>query len=120
CESKEAPALFGEVRVGEPPTSVPETVAPMAIDWPHTAVGASGVHVPVTVGAGESAAQIAAVALEGRDAADFRIASDGCTGVPLAPRRRCEVAVGVDPVAAGVLAAQLIITDASGAKTAVA
>jgi hypothetical protein len=50
----------------------------MCVDWPRTAVGASGVHVPVTFGAGESAAQIAAVELEGEDAPDFSIASDGC------------------------------------------
>jgi hypothetical protein len=119
CESKEAPALFGEVRVGEPPTTAPETVAPTAIDWPHTAVGASGVHVPITVGAGESEAHVASIALEGEDAADFGIVSDSCGGAALAPRARCEIAVAVKPSAIGLRTAQLLITDKSGAKTTV-
>ncbi len=119
CEGREAPALFGEVRVGEPATEAPETVAPTAIDWPQTAVGSSSAKVPVTVGAGESGAQISSVSLEGEDAGDFTVASDGCEGATLAPRARCDLNVAAKPIAAGPLTAQLVIVDHSGAKTTV-
>jgi hypothetical protein len=39
CEGPHAPALFGEVRVGEPASALPETVEPRAINWPNTDVG---------------------------------------------------------------------------------
>jgi hypothetical protein len=120
CESTAAPALFGEVRVGEQIGERQQRVEPTAIDWPQTAVRASGVRVPVTFIAGESATHIATVRLRGKDAADFAIASDGCAHALLAPRARCEVAVAVKPKAAGLRTARLLITDKSGAKTMVA
>ena len=120
CEGKRRPALFGEVRVGEPPTGAPEVVAPAAVDWPATAVRRHGVDVPVTVGAGETAAQIASVTLEGEHAADFTIVNDECEGATLSPRERCDVVLAAQPKAAGLRTAQLLITDVSGATTTVA
>ena len=119
CESPEAPALFGEVRVGEPPPAAPEAAIPAAIAWPQTKVGTSSVNVPITVIGGESGAQIAAVSLEGEDASDFTITSDACTAATLAPGSTCELTVAVTPTASGPRTAQLLITDKSGAKTTV-
>ncbi len=119
CESPAAPALFGEVRVGEPPPAAPEAAVPAAIAWPQTKVGASGVGVPVTIIGGESGAQIAAVGLEGEDASDFSITSDACTAATLAPGGACVITVAVTPTASGLRTAQLLITDKSGAKTTV-
>jgi hypothetical protein len=119
CERPEAPALFGEVRVGEPATEAPEAVEPAAVAWPHTAVGASAVSVPVTVIGGESGAHLVAVGLEGEDAGDFTIPSDGCDGANLTPGHRCELTVAVKPTAAGPRAAQLVVADNSGARTVV-
>jgi hypothetical protein len=120
CENADAPAAFGEVRFGEPAAEAPEVVAPSAVAWPQTAVGRTGVEVPVTVGAGEGGAHVASVVLEGEDAGDFTIANDECAGTILARRARCELAVAVTPKAPGLRTAQLVITDQSGAKTAVA
>jgi FG-GAP repeat len=119
CEQPDAPALFGEIRIGEPPTEAPEIVQPAAVEWPRTAVGSSNVKVPITVGGGESGAQIASVSLAGEDASDFRVTSDACDGATLAPDERCQMKVAVKPTAAGRRAAQLIVADKSGAKTAV-
>jgi hypothetical protein len=119
CEHPEAPALFGEVRVGEPPTGAPESVEPAAIEWPDMLAATTSVHVPVTVVGGEAGAQVATVSVEGPDARDFKVASDACSGVALAPAARCALAIAVKPKAPGLRTAQLLVTDASGAKTTV-
>jgi hypothetical protein len=41
CEGASSPALFGEVRVGEPPASEGVEVEPGAVRWPSTAVGST-------------------------------------------------------------------------------
>ena len=119
CETAKAPALFGEVRVGEPPASAPEAVEPAAVDWPSTAVGSSGLVVPLTVIAGEGGARITAVQLEGESAANFSVPSDGCVGTILLAGERCQLDAAVKPTALGALAAQLVLTDSSGATTTV-
>ena len=119
CESTEAPALFGEVRVGEPPSGAQEAVEPAAIRWPDTPVGAGGVHVPVTVVAGGSGAQITSVAIEGTNAGDFSVSSDECDGASLSAGARCQLAVSTRPTAVGPRVAQLVITDASARRTVV-
>jgi hypothetical protein len=117
CGSPEAPALFGEVRVGEPPTSAPEATVPSAIDWPNAPVGTRESSVPVTVIAGESGAHIKAVGVEGQDAGDFSVVADGCTGSVLSAGARCQITVAAKPTAIGVRVAQLVITNSSGGKT---
>ena len=119
CEHPESPALFGEVRVGEPPAETPDVVQPAAIDWPQTEVGVTGTEVPVTVGGGSSGAKIATVSIDGEDPHDFSVTHDGCTGSSLAPDARCEIAVTVTPTTAGHREAQLIVTDESGAETTI-
>ncbi len=109
CGSREASPLFGAIRFGEPATEAPETVRPAAIDWPMTAVGASGADVPVTVIGGQAGAHVASVGLEGEDPQDFSVTSDDCAGASLAPGARCEVTVGVKPTTSGLRAAQLVV-----------
>ncbi len=120
CGTPEAPALFGELRVDEPLSTAPETVAPAAVDWPRTLVGGASVNVPVTVTAGESAAQVASATLEGEDAEDFRVRSDGCMGAALAPGASCQLMVAATPKDPGERVAQLVLTDVSGESTTVA
>ncbi len=119
CENANGPALFGEVRFGEPIPASPETAEPAAIDWPATPIGASGAQVPVTIVAQEAGAHVTAVSIEGEDADDFDVAINGCSEATLAPGARCEVAVGVRPTAAGLRTAQMVITDSSGTTTSV-
>jgi hypothetical protein len=120
CEAPEDPALFGEVRIGEPPSSAPESVYPVAVEWPDTAAGTSGAAVPVTVVSGLSGAHVTGIALEGPAARDFSISDDGCVGVVLVAEASCALEVHVKPTTAGVRTAQLVISDASGAETTVA
>jgi hypothetical protein len=119
CENEGAPALFGEVRVGEPAGGAPEAVVPAAVEWPQTEVGDRTDVVPVTITAGAVGTQIASVALQGEDAADFRIVGDPCQGASLAPGGRCEVLLDAKPGAPGTRRAELVIDDASAAQTAV-
>jgi hypothetical protein len=117
CENPHAAPLFGEVRLGEPPPEAPETVEPSAIDWPTTWVGSAGIGVPVTVVAGESGAHVTTVGVEGVNAGDFVVSSDGCEGAVLGAAARCQLSVKAKPTAPGDRAAELVITDSSGAKT---
>ena len=119
CGGYGEPAVFGEVRVGEPPSGAPELVQPAAVRWPRTAVGAEADTVPVTVGAGPSGARIASVALEGEDAGDFSIVGDGCSATKLAPGARCELGVSARPAAAGLRTAELVVSDTTGARMTV-
>lgn len=119
CESSGAPAAFGEVSVGEPVTNAPEAVRPAEIEWPITQVGQATVPVPVTVIAGETGAEVRGVSLEGPDASDFQVANDGCVSVQLPLNGSCQLEVIAEPSASGSRTAQLVIGDASGARTAV-
>ncbi len=120
CEQPGAPALFGEISYGESPATTPELVQPSAVDWPRTPVGTSSVQVPVTVTAGASGAQVDSVSLAGTDPADFSIAGDTCVGTRLAPAETCQIALSTKPTQAGPRAAQLVLTDKSGATAIVA
>lgn len=119
CDNPNRPALFGEVRVGEPASTAPETVEPRAIDWPDTDVGTASTTVPVTIRAGESGAKIASAELQGTDAADFEIVSDACSGTDLAAGSSCVVNVRSTPTVPGDRAAQLVITDEANNATTV-
>jgi len=119
CESPAAPALFGEVRIGESAPPAPYAVVPTAVEWPRTAVGSSSVGVPLEVVGGEAGATITSVAVEGEDAEDFSVTDDECAGATLAPDATCELSVAAHPIAAGTRTAQLLITEASGHNTTV-
>ncbi|HUA10763.1 MAG TPA: choice-of-anchor D domain-containing protein [Solirubrobacteraceae bacterium] len=119
CGDSGGAPLIGEVRVGEPPAETPETTVPTTFTWPATAVGARAKQVPITVIGGEAGAQVAGVALRGDDAGDFRVTSDECEGAVLAPGAVCELDIAFTPSAAGTLSAELVVSDASGAKVTV-
>jgi hypothetical protein len=119
CESSGAPAVFGEVSVGEPATSAPEAVRPAEVEWPITQVGQATVPVPITVVAGEAGAEVQSVLLEGADASDFQVINDGCSSVPLALNGRCQLDLLAEPSTSGSRTAQMVIVDNSGARTVV-
>ena len=105
--------------MGEPATSAPEAVRPAEVEWPITQVGQATVPVPITVVAGEAGAEVRSVSLEGADAADFQVISDGCLSVPLALNSRCQLDLLAEPSTSGSRTAQLVIVDDSGARTVV-
>lgn len=116
CENAGAPALFGEIKLGEPVSANPETAEPSEIDWPSTPVGVTGTSVPVTVVAGGSGATVSSVSLGGTNPSDFAVQSNGCNGSSgvLAAGGRCTITVAPHPTTSGDRSAQLSITD-SGA-----
>ena len=71
------PALFGEVRVGEPASTDPALVAPRTVRWPATDAGRASTVVPVTLHALDAPVAITGVSLVGANASDFRIREDG-------------------------------------------
>jgi hypothetical protein len=120
CESPDHPALFGEIRIGEPEGEGTTSAEPTAIAWPQTSVGEAGTTVPVTVVAGSGGAHISNVTLGGADAADYKILGGDCIGAMLAAASRCQVEVGFDPLEAGDREAQLEIESSDKSITNVA
>ncbi len=82
CEGGRA-ALFGEVRVGEQPSSDPALLAPATVRWPASDAGRASTTVPVTLRAFDAPVTVTAVALTGTNPGDFRIREDDCTGQTL-------------------------------------
>jgi hypothetical protein len=98
------PALFGEVRVGEP--AGPTT--PALARWPEGDVGAGGQAVPIVVNApGATGATVT-----GDAASDFVIRENDCT----AGAGGCQIWVRFVPTAPGVREAWLHVTDAAGTR----
>jgi hypothetical protein len=77
------PALFGEGRVGEPPSTDPALVAPRTVRWPASDVGRASTVVPVTLHALDAPVAVTGASLTGSNASDFRIREDDCTGQSL-------------------------------------
>jgi hypothetical protein len=106
------PALFGEIRLGEPDGSTTLLVLPRAIWWPDVAMKAAGSTVPVTLlNIGSSAVSIATVAVDGLQAADFPVQLDGCAGHTLQPGAACQVFLKFTPKVAGPHVGRLVATD---------
>jgi IPT/TIG domain/Carboxypeptidase regulatory-like domain/Fibronectin type III domain len=119
CDTPDHPALFGEIRIGEPAEGT-TSAEPTAIAWPQTSVGEAGSTVPVTVIAGSGGAHISNVTLGGADAADYKIVGGDCAGATLTAASRCQVEVGFDPLEAGDREAQLEIESSDKSVTTVA
>ena len=115
-----APWLFGEVRVGEPPATTPETTEPEIVDWPETPAFATGTAVPITVVGGTDGADLTGLSLGGADPSDFQLSDGSCAGAVLDPGGRCQASVTFAPSDEWPLSAELIIDDNSGASTTVA
>jgi hypothetical protein len=92
---------------------------PAAVEWPITVVGERSVPVPLTVTGGEWGARVSDVEVQGADASDFHLTSDGCETVLLSLNQRCRIEVLAEPSAAGTRTAQLLVLDSSGATTSV-
>jgi hypothetical protein len=93
CEGL-TPALFGEVRIGEPNTSG-LIVSSSSITWPSEpglGIGSRGTTVPVYLrNAGTTSVSLGAASLQGFAASDFSLAADGCSGTVLAPGGSCDL-----------------------------
>ena len=93
CEGG-VPALFGEVRIGEPGTSG-LIVSSSSITWPSDPGLESGSHgttVPVYLrNAGATPVPIGAASLQGFAASDFSLVADGCSGTVLPPGGSCDL-----------------------------
>jgi Tol biopolymer transport system component len=109
CEGG-TPALFGEIRLGEPTPAAP-TLVPGIIRWPATQVGATSTVVPVTVIADAGPLSIASVSLTGPNPDDFGIRADECQGTTLAAGDACQVWVRFTPGTAGTRIAMLHVVD---------
>jgi len=93
CEGG-VPALFGEVRIGEPGTSG-LIVSSSSITWPAKpglGYGSRGTTVPVYLrNAGATSVPIGTASLQGFAASDFSLVADGCSGAVLAPGSSCDL-----------------------------
>ena len=109
CEGGTA-ALFGEVRVGEPPTIDPALLAPMTMRWPASDVSRASTAVPATLVAVDTPVTVSSVAILGAGAADYVIRSDDCSGHTVAVGGSCQVWVRFVPGTAGTRYAALRFT----------
>jgi hypothetical protein len=107
------PALFGELKLGEPPDDPVLQPVPSIVRWPADNFGTVETPVPVLVVASQPTS-ISSVAIGGADPQDFRLAQDGCTGIQLAPKDSCSVQVAFDPLVAGTRTAVLQLIAGNG------
>ncbi len=104
CESPGAPAVFGEVRVGEPPAGASPSAEPSAVAWPGIDIGRPARVVPIRIFAGPTDRQVAGVALDGPGASDYSIRLDQCTGETVAASTGCDVFARYAPTSPGTSA----------------
>lgn len=76
-------------------------------------VGSSATKTETVTNAGGSALRLSGLTIGSRDAADFKVSADNCTGSTLAPGATCTVSVTFKPSVSGTRAAVLIFTDNS-------
>lgn len=118
CEGA-TPALFGEVRIGEPNTSG-VIVSSGSITWPSNPGLASGTQattVPVYVrNGGTTSVPVGSAALSGSAATNFSLEANGCSGVTLAPGGACDLYVRFKASTRGPRMASLSLP--LGSKTA--
>ncbi len=119
CEERR-PALFGEIRVGEPASRDPAVVMPGTVRWPANDVGRTSTAVPVTLLALRTPAMFNRARIVGRNAGAFSIRDDGCSGRALAKGASCQIFVRHDPRSAGTHQATLRVVDSRGRGRSVA
>jgi hypothetical protein len=106
CEGGSA-ALFGEVRVGEPPTPDPALLAPLTVRWPASDVSRLSTAVPARLVALEGPVTITTASLTGSSPGLYAIRSDNCSGHTIPLGGSCEVWVRFAPTSAGTKYAAL-------------
>jgi PASTA domain len=109
CEGGSA-ALFGEVRVGEPPATDPALLAPLTIRWPASDVGRASTTVPATLVALDSPVTISSASVVGANPGDYVIRADDCSGHTIPVGGSCQVWVRFIPAGAGIRSATLRLT----------
>src|SRR5215831_4832875 len=121
CEGL-TPALFGEVRIGEPNTSG-LIVSSSSITWPSDpglGIGSHGTTVPVYLrNAGTTSVSLGAASLQGFSASDFSVAADGCSGTVLAPGGACDLFLRFHALGRGPQSATLELPHGGHAAAAV-
>ena len=110
CEGG-SPALWGEVRIGEPPAGGAAPALPTTVRWPPGDLGGARTPVPVTVVGNGGPVAIQGVAIGGPAAGDFTIREETCSGQTTT---RCQVWIRFAPSVAGTREATLTIADAGG------
>jgi hypothetical protein len=85
------------------------SASPLTFDF--VSVGSSATKTETIKNAGTAALKLSAVQVGSRDAGDFKIVSDTCTGDTLAPGATCTVGVRFTPTASGTRVAVLKFTD---------
>jgi hypothetical protein len=119
CEGGSA-ALYGEVRLGQAPSTDPALVMPTTVRWPPSDVGRNSTVVPVTLAAFDAPVTVTGVGIVGAGAADFLVREDDCNGQTVPVGGSCEVWVRFVPGVAGTRLAALRISDTSGRQRDIA
>lgn len=112
------PAVFGELRLGEPVDDPSLQSNPSIVRWPVDDFGTVETPVPVLFTTSQ-ATTIDTVALGGSDPKDFRIIWDDCTGLDLSAGGSCTVWVNFDPLDPGLRTATLQVAGSDGPSHAV-
>jgi hypothetical protein len=114
CGYVAGPALFGEIRLGEPAPGPAASAEPASVRWPNEDPGRPTQVLPVTVVAGSAGQQVVSASVAGASPEEFSVRLDQCSGETLAPGARCQVFVKFNPVGPGDHAADLVLTNADG------
>jgi hypothetical protein len=112
CEGAE-PALFGEVRIGEPASDAALTTLPGLVRWPANNFGTPETVVPAAFVA-SSRVDLTTASLTGADPSDFAIRDDECGGETLPAGAACSVYVRFTPSGPGLRTATLVVHDTAG------
>lgn len=112
-------AVFGELRIGQPPGSAPAAPAPAVARWPSIDPGRDMTPTPVTIEARRALA-VRGLGVVGRDRGDFSVAGQDCTGRTLRAGGSCRAIVNFRPAGIGTRRAALRITDTKGRRREVA
>jgi hypothetical protein len=109
------PALFGELRMGQPAVRAPMAASPTIVRWPAIDPGRKSTAAPVAIEARRDV-KVSKVSVVGSDRHDFAIAGDGCSGQSLRAGRSCQVVMRFQPTATGTRVATLRVIDSKGRR----
>src|SRR5215813_5486771 len=106
CEGL-APALFGEIQIGQPrPAGL--ITSSRSISWPAATHGAKVTPVPVYLrNRSTKSVRVGTVSLSGSAASQFSLSLNGCGGSTLGPGDSCDVFVSFTAQSAGPQTAKL-------------
>ena len=99
-------ATWGELRFAEPVNDAPTQPTPSVMRWPGNNLGHARTTTPVTMNA-TAATQFTRATVSGRDAGDYTVDADQCSGQTLAAGAKCRIWIAFHPAAAGTRVANL-------------